>query len=86
MTIPSDTAAHEALDFQAQQLRMILERLNSVRELLPPASIEWRGPAQQLFDAGVVELRRDLARACTLLQSAEHRTVVSSQQMASYVG
>ena len=45
--------ARDALDFQAQQLRMILERLTYVRSLLPDASVDWRGPAQQLFDAGL---------------------------------
>lgn len=86
MTTPSDVTAHDALDFQARQLRMILERLTYVRDLLPEASIDWRGPAQELFDVGVIELHRDLARTSTLIQSAEHRTVVAAQHMTSYVG
>lgn len=78
--------AHDALNFQAQQLRMILERLTYVRELLPPSSIDWRGPAQQLFDAGVVELYRDLARVNALVHSAEQRTALACDQMLSHVG
>lgn len=86
MNTPLDATARVALEFQAQQLRMIIERLNSVRELLPRAGIDWRGPAQELFDAGVLELHRDLARARTLVETAEHRTTLALQQMGSYVG
>ena len=86
MTTPLDTAAQDALDFQAQQLRMIAERLNYVRSLLPPLSIDWRGPAQQLFDASVLDLQSDLARVTTLIESAEYRTLLAAQQMASHVG
>ncbi|MBH0130442.1 hypothetical protein [Salinibacterium sp. NK8237] len=86
MTTPLDATARVALEFQARQLRMIIERLSSVRELLPHAGIDWRGPAQELFDSGVLELHRDLARARTLVETAEHRTMLALQQMGSYVG
>ncbi|MBH0110172.1 hypothetical protein I6E81_08325 [Salinibacterium sp. NG22] len=86
MNTPLDATARGALEFQAQQLRMIIERLSSVRELLPRAGIDWRGPAQELFDAGVLELHRDLAQARTLVETAEHRTMLALQQMGSYVG
>lgn len=86
MTTPPDTTAHDALDFQARQLRMILERLATVRDFLPNGSIDWRGPAQQHFDAGIADLHRELARASTLIQSAEHRTTVAAQQVMSHVG
>ncbi|MEL0625562.1 hypothetical protein V6245_01255 [Salinibacterium amurskyense] len=86
MTTPPNAMARDALDFQAQQLRMILERLTYVRSLLPEDSIDWRGPAQQLFDAGVGGLHRDLACVRRLIEAAENRTVMAASQMGSYVG
>jgi hypothetical protein len=81
-----DAAAQVALEFQAQQLRMIGERLTSVRTLLPNTSVEWRGPAQQLFDVGVQELHRELASARTLIAAAEHRTMTAASQLGARVG
>jgi len=77
VTNPLEEAARVALESQAQQLRIISERLNYVRTLLPCASVEWRGPAQRLFDDGVRELHRDLARARTLVDAAEHRSITA---------
>jgi hypothetical protein len=81
-----DATARVALEFQAQQLRMISERLTYVRALLPNESADWRGPAQQLFDAGVQELHSDLASACTMIEAAEHRTMTAANQMSVRVG
>ncbi|EAR26136.1 hypothetical protein A20C1_09654 [marine actinobacterium PHSC20C1] len=81
-----DATAQVALEFQAQQLRMINERLNYVRALLPSVSVDWRGPAQVVFDAGVLELHRDLARACTLIDTAERRTTTAASLMSARVG
>ena len=86
MTTPPNVQAHDALSFQAQQLRMILERLTYVRGLLPDASIDWCGPAQQLFDAGVLDLYRELAVVRTLLEAAYSRTVLAANQMGFHVG
>jgi len=86
MTNPMDATAQVALEFQAQQLRMISERLTYVRALLPNRSADWRGPAQQLFDAGVQELHRDLASACTMIEAAEQRTTTAASQMSVRVG
>jgi len=86
MTTPPNAIARDALDFQAQQLRMILERLTYVRALLPAAGVDWRGPAQELFDSQVVNLHGDLARARTLVETAEYRTAMARQQVDSYVG
>jgi len=81
-----EATARAALEFQAQQLRIISERLNYVRALLPDTGADWRGPAQQLFDSQVVHLHGDLARVHTLVETAEYRTVLAHQQLGSYVG
>ncbi|QYH34905.1 hypothetical protein [Salinibacterium sp. M195] len=86
MITPPDATAQLALQFQAQQLRIINERLSYVRALLPLASIDWRGPAQQRFDDGVRELHRDLARTRSLIESIESRTMNAASQMSSRVG
>jgi len=86
MTHPPGATAQAALEFQVQQLRMINERLTYVRALLPSASVEWRGPAQQLFDLGVQELHRDLASARTMIDAAEQRTSTAASQMSARVG
>ncbi|MGV8858403.1 hypothetical protein [Rhodoglobus sp.] len=86
MTNPMDVTASVALEFQAQQLRMISERLSYVRSLLPKHGINWRGPAQQVFDSGVQELHRDLASACTMIETAEQRTMNALSQMSARVG
>lgn len=86
MTNPMDATAQIALEFQAQQLRMINERLSYVRALLPNESVDWRGPTQQLFDAGVQELHRDLASARTMIEAAEQRTITAASQLSARVG
>lgn len=86
MNISLDATAQLALEFQAQQLRIITERLRYVRALLPLESIDWRGPAQQRFDEGVRELHRDLARTCSLIESVEARTTTAANQMSARVG
>lgn len=86
MTDSTDAAAYDALDFQARQLRMIGERLNYVSALLPSPSIDWRGPAQQRFDEGVIELQRDLASARTVIDAAAQRTMTAASQMSARVG
>lgn len=86
MTHPQAATAQGALEFQAQQLRMINERLTYVLALLPTASVEWRGPAQRLFDSGVQELHRDLACARTMIDAAEQRTSTAAGQMSARVG
>lgn len=86
VTNPIDATARVALEFQAQQLRMINERLSYVRAMLPNESVDWRGPAQELFDASVRELHRDCARARTLIDAAEQRTMAALGLMSSRVG
>ncbi len=86
MTNPIDATARVALEFQAQQLRMLNERLSYVRAMLPNESVDWRGPAQGLFDASVHELHRDCARARTLIDAAEQRTMAALGLMSSRVG
>ena len=86
MINPIDAAAQAALEYQAQQLRIISERLTYVHALLPLQSTEWRGPAQQLFDWGVSELHRDFARARSLIQAAEQSSVAAASQLRAHVG
>jgi hypothetical protein len=86
VTNPIDATARVALEFQAQQLRMINERLSYVRAMLPNESVDWRGPAQELFDDSVHELHRDLACARTLIDAAEQRTMAAVGVMSSRVG
>ncbi|EPR75109.1 hypothetical protein ADILRU_2646 [Leifsonia rubra CMS 76R] len=81
-----DATAQLALQFQAQQLRIIGERLSYVRALLPLESIDWRGPAQQRFEEGVLEIHRDLARNRALIESIESRTMNAASQMSARVG
>jgi hypothetical protein len=81
-----DVTAQVALEFQAQQLRMIAERLRYVGTLLPEQSSHWRGPAQQLFDAGVSELHRDFARARTMIEAALDGTMTAAYQVSSRDG
>jgi hypothetical protein len=83
---PMDVAARVALEFHAQQLRMITERLTYVHALLPQQSREWRGPAQQLFDWGVSELHRDFARAQSLIEAAEQCSMAAASQLSIDVG
>lgn len=84
----STTDAHtiESLEFQAQQLRMLNERLSYVSALFPSASTQWRGPAQQLFDAAVHSLHRDLAQTRSVIDNAEQLTSLAASQLSSRVG
>lgn len=86
MITPLDATAQLALQFQAQQLRIINERLRYVRALLPIERIDWRGPAQERFTEGVLELHRDLARARALIENIESRTTNAANQMSAHVG
>ena len=79
--------ATEALERQAAALRALHSRVCVAASLAPESTgPDWRGPAQQLYDRGLVDLNAALVAAIAAVDDALAETRLAVSSLASRGG
>ena len=81
------TRALAALERQASALERVQARIQDVITLAPTAAInDWRGPAQRVYEVGLVDLRIAITAASLAIDGALAETRRATTTLASRVG
>lgn len=86
MTRPEDAPLVAALQYQLQQLEVLVARVERMRQdLVPPPTSAWRGTARRAFSTGMQVIASAVDSAAEEVRAAHGHTAVALVEVGARV-